>query len=151
MSDNKNSLAHVGVLGMKWGVRRASGSSSKKPSNANKSTGTQKKKRLEDMSDDELRTAISRIQMEKQYKSLTAKETSAGKKFASEVLSSAGKQVATAYAAKLMTQKLDSMMSGKSKKAGAAVVSSVKSAKPSKPSKPTNVGTTLMLPYKKER
>ena len=118
-------LTHYGILGMKWGVRKAGGSSSSKSSNRNKSTGTQKKS-VENMSDDELRTAISRIQMEKQYKSLTAKETSAGKKFASEVLSSAGKQVATAYTAKLMTQKLDSIMSAKSKKAGEAVINSAK-------------------------
>ena len=123
MSDNKNSLAHVGVLGMKWGVRRASGSSSIKPSNTNKSTGKQKKKRLEDMSDDELRTAISRIQMEKQYKSLTAKQTSIGKKFASEVLYSAGKEVAKTYTTQIMTKKLDSMLS---KKAGKTVINSAK-------------------------
>ena len=119
-------LTHYGILGMKWGVRKGKGSSSSKSSNTNKSAEKQKNKRLEDMSDDELRAAISRIQMEKQYKSLTAKETSAGKKFASEVLSSAGKQVATAYTAKLMTQKLDSIMSAKSKKAGEAVINSAK-------------------------
>ena len=126
MSDNKDSLAHVGVIGMKWGVRKAKGSSSSKSSNTNKSTEKQKKKKAEEMSDDELRTAISRIQMEKQYKALTTQETSAGKKFVSEVLTTAGKQVATAYAAKLMSQKLDSMMSPKSKQAGKAVVDAAK-------------------------
>lgn len=49
------------------------------------------------MSDAELREKISRLQMEKQYKELTAssKQTSRGKKFVTNVLEKSGENLAT--------------------------------------------------------
>ncbi len=82
-------IAHFGTLGMKWGVRKSSGGG--------------KSSKGKELSDAELKSALSRLRMEKEYKGLTASETSAGQKFVSEVLLNSGKAVATTYATKAMT------------------------------------------------
>lgn len=59
------------------------------------------KKSVKDMSNEELQAAINRIQLERRYSELTAKQTSRGKKFVMDVLEASGKSVAkdlTTYA-----------------------------------------------------
>ena len=72
-------LTHYGVLGMKWGVRRArknSGSTGiRKRNNRIEDVNedyriTHSKKSVKDMSDKELREMINRIQMEQNYQRL---------------------------------------------------------------------------------
>ena len=80
-------LTHYGVLGMKWGVRKARKN--------NGSTGTRKrnsriedvnedyrrahsKKSVKDMSDKELREMINRLQMEQNYQRLSQNNISKG-------------------------------------------------------------------------
>lgn len=62
MSDT---LAHYGIKGMKWGVRRKSGSDSSSGSRSSTSRG-----RASQMSDEELRRRINRLQLERQYSQL---------------------------------------------------------------------------------
>lgn len=101
-------LEHYGVKGMKWGVRRKTSSISKlkegdrvklkdgsrgtmrevkpggtPPPNSRPLKKSDKPKKLkgpELLSDAELRQRINRLQMEKQYKDLTAADKSRGKK-----------------------------------------------------------------------
>lgn len=89
---NQNELYHYGVLGMKWGVRRRRNSS-------NVETSKPKKKTLSEMSDDELRSKLSRLQMEKQYKDLVKQlnpqQESKAKQFVKRVLERSGENIAT--------------------------------------------------------
>lgn len=92
---NSNELCHYGILGMKWGVRRtpaqlarARGKTSFSSSNndtdntkAKTSSNTSTKKKLSEMSDDELSKAVRRLQMEQQYRNLNPEKVSTGKKF----------------------------------------------------------------------
>lgn len=89
---NQNELYHYGVLGMKWGVRR-------RRSSSNVETPKPKKKTLSEMSDDELRSKLSRLQMEKQYKDLVKQlnpqQESKAKAFVKRVLERSGENIAT--------------------------------------------------------
>lgn len=113
---NEEFLLHYGIKGQKWGIRRFQ--------NKDGSLTAAGRKRYSDegsgndiksMSDDELRTRLNRLNMEKQYKQLTSKETSPGAKFVQDVLYNAAKQTATKYTADYMSKGVDYLL-GKSKK-----------------------------------
>lgn len=134
----ENELYHFGIKGMRWGVRRYQNpdgsltnagrkrlkkgqTSNKKTDSSNKSsTKSSSTKTVKDMSDDELRQAINRLQLEQQYKNLSPKNVSKGKKFVdtvtNDVLKPAtidmGKQVAKS----LMTKGVNSLIKDESLK-----------------------------------
>lgn len=108
-------LYHHGVLGMKWGVRKAKKTStpSKKSTKKNDDTprGPKKflkkdraveksrKKPVREFTDDELREKINRLQLEKQYKTLmeegNQQKSKRGKDLALRVLEKSGENIAT--------------------------------------------------------
>lgn len=108
-------LAHYGILGMHWGVRRTPAqlgyTTFKKKSRSSDDyaernvaavktkSSSSGKKSSESMTDDELRAKINRLELEKKYKNLL-KETNppkstAGREFVKKVLKNSGENIAT--------------------------------------------------------
>lgn len=123
-------LMHYGVLGMKWGRRKARPSRSSKPSTQRTSSlskkATTKKKatkkvKVKDLSDEDLQKKINRLQMEKRYRDLKKDEVSAGRKLVGDILMTSGKtvgvQVVNYAAAKIINKALhdEVVKTGKSK------------------------------------
>lgn len=113
----QNELMHYGIKGMKWGVRRteaqlarARGSSrydildksTPVKSSSRSSSSSSEKKSIKDMSEDELRKKVNRLELEKRYKDLTKateeKKVNKGKQFVGRVLERAGENIATQFA-----------------------------------------------------
>lgn len=119
---DENVLQHYGVLGMKWGVRRTPAqlararkerSGNSESSGAKKTTKTatkgksspsssNSKKKLSDMSDDELKNEIGRLQLEKTYRDLMKSNyppkktlTDRGKEIATDIITNSVKNVGT--------------------------------------------------------
>lgn len=101
-----NEIKHHGIKGQKWGVRRyrnrdgtLTPAGRKRYSDSAPAHEHHKRvydgKKARELSDQELRDRLNRLNMEKQYSLLTASETNAGKKFAKDVMYNANKQVAT--------------------------------------------------------
>lgn len=103
---DNNELMHYGVPGMKWGVRRTPAQLGRKKTSSSKSLFEKKKpkpkpkaksesskketapkpKSVKEMSDEELSTAISRLQLEQKYKELSPQKVSTGKAVTKRIL-----------------------------------------------------------------
>lgn len=82
-----NTLVHYGILGMKWGIRRTPAQLSRDRGTSKKSSS--EKKNVKEMSDEELRKVVNRLQMERQYSQLSADNVSKGKEYVQKTIKAA--------------------------------------------------------------
>ena len=100
-----NALAHYGILGMHWGVRRTPEQLGHRPSG-----GQKPKKRLSadererarrraasnkrrTLSTEEIKARIERLKLEKQLKDLTEEDLNPGRKAVKDILAQSGRKV----------------------------------------------------------
>lgn len=103
MVKRSDQLVHYGIKGMRWGIRRTEAQlarargelpsqqkstkkssgifSKKKKTIAKKEESKKTEKKISEMSDEELRTKVNRLQLEKQYRDLTPRQVSKGRAF----------------------------------------------------------------------
>ena len=85
-------LQHVGVLGMHWGIHR------RQTHSDSSSIAPLKKKHVSELSNDDLKKAINRMQLEKQFKDLSSGGgSSRGKAFLSKLLINVGTKAVNSY------------------------------------------------------
>lgn len=97
MNYRDNSLSHFGVVGMRWGVRKASGGRAKSYSEDYRNSRKLKAKGTKNLSTKELQELTTRLQLEKNYSDLSPNAYRKGMKFIKEI-TLAGTTVAGLYA-----------------------------------------------------
>jgi hypothetical protein len=114
-------LAHFGVRGMKWGLRRPRGTASADDHpgspdalRAKATMDTIRKHGLKAVSTADLQHLVSRQNLEKQHGSLNPEHVNAGRKAVSDILVQVGKQQASALATKAVTEGLKKLTEAKS-------------------------------------
>lgn len=95
----ENTLQHHGIKGMKWGIRRYQNKDGSLTPEGRNRYSDDTSSHVKNMTDQELRDRINRLQLEKQYKSLLEpsgqKTVNKGKAFVQNVLETSGKNIAT--------------------------------------------------------
>lgn len=114
---NNELMYHHGIKGMKWGVRRNPDQLARARGNTKSSADSEEKsnrktivKNRRTLSDADLKKRIERLKMEKEFKNLTEEDIAPGKKFVSNVMSSAGAKVLTIAAAGAMSYAVKAAM-----------------------------------------
>lgn len=99
-------LTHHGILGMRWGIRRTDAQLEKARGKLSSDDESPKKKKLSELTDEELSDRIKRLELEKRYRDLLKEQvpqkSSKGKAFIIKVLERSGENIATQATAYVM-------------------------------------------------
>lgn len=118
-------LAHYGILGMKWGIRRTEAqlarARGKKKSSSDTEGDSDKKesskgKSVSEMSDSELRERLNRINMEEQYKLAMAKRNPDRFQRAKRVVADLAESAVRTAGSKIIEKTMRSIFKEKEKK-----------------------------------
>lgn len=112
----EKSIFHFGILGMKWGRRK-----SRPSSEDHKALTEVRGKKAHELTNIQIRKAAERIQLEKQFKDLTTKQTHPAAQAVKDILASQGKNMFTAFVASSSALAVKYIMDHKSEIADAAV------------------------------
>lgn len=98
--NDDNSLAHYGVKGMKWGKRKARGSTPKSEdaAKADRYKARVRKSGVSSLSNKELKALNERINLEKSFKDIQVETYSTGRKVTTKVVKKSEKIVVAAIA-----------------------------------------------------
>lgn len=110
-ADTGTFMSHYGIKGMKWGVRRANPSAA--PASGDHETAKAAKAKvkaggLKSLSNDELKTYLERMDLEKRYKKGNPGPKEEAGKFVKDMLLQIGKEETKKYAAKQLAKALAS-------------------------------------------
>lgn len=97
MSDTE--ILHVGVKGMKWGVRKSPRPKSQDAAKADRIASRKKKNGIKSLSNKDIKTVNDRLQLEKKFKDLNPSTLLKGQAIAGTLIGLAG-TVSTLYAIK---------------------------------------------------
>lgn len=109
-------LAHYGVLGMKWGVRKDRGSSRRRRSEPEELSRRDRKRairKIRTLESDEIQMRIERLRLEKQLRDLTQTDLSPGKKFVGDIMKNSGRTVLTTVVTGAMLYGIKAALTGK--------------------------------------
>lgn len=95
LDDDPDEIKHYGVPGMRWGKRKGGGGSSRSAS---------PKITVKALSDDQLRTAITRMKLEQEFIKLATPVPSPGRRAVQKMVADVAKQTAEAYLKKGMAE-----------------------------------------------
>lgn len=109
-----NVLVHYGILGMKWGVRRTPAQLARaREKTKSSSSNSDEKKSVKDMSDDELRRRLNRINMEDQYNAAMARRNPDKFQRAKKVVADLAEQAVRNVATKAITKAVEKAFESK--------------------------------------
>lgn len=112
-SDNVDAfLAHYGIPGMKWGKRKAtSGEASDDSRVASEAASKIKRGGVKSLSNKELQTYITRVNLERQYNTIKPKSnTQKAGKFVGSILATVGKQQVITLASGVAAKQIAKML-----------------------------------------
>jgi hypothetical protein len=102
-----NFIEHYGKKGMKWGVRRSKGSKASKKGPSKKRV---QPKSAKELSDDDLRKAINRMNMEKQYTDLVKSRNKSPNRAVSNFILGVGSTAVKGAVTGLATQQVSAVL-----------------------------------------
>lgn len=118
-------IAHYGIKGMKWGIRRKRNSKTGRVGGKGKG-----KRKVSDISDEELAKKVKRMNMEKQYRALKEQERDRkvvrrGAKAVGGILATSSKRALTDFSSKQVLNALEKAAERQAKRSARAAAGGV--------------------------